>query len=707
MRSISMLLIGALLLTGCSGATSDTAASVNQAGPVRTPVSTVTPTPASTPSPTATIRPTATPSPPPVDRTAAIAHYRALHTHLSRLRDAVARVEASPSKEIPSGAEIVLLPQRWSLWYLQETISPGRALLGTDSQNRVWIVYDYARGEELGMSTMGMPVFMATTKEVILSAQVYLENVNTDSIHSIATGSFTAGKGSSSSADMVSDALAGLHEAMPQLNAADGILDSVIRTALLPPESESWRLLGWDRQRAIISALLEDNDDWVDQRNLILRMRDLLAERPDDSLLEESVAAMLAVDAGGERLDSIRQDALAGLGRAGTQARQRVLAHPDKFVARRASELLFGELYCVDPSEAYYRESLSTHELRPVLKALYCMVSENQSQKGISGLLTELTGHADPTVRALAFAALAVDQPGSDEAALALDALDDPDAWVRAHAASMLGKSGLEDDRLEPALTHIAQLDPDPWARTSAVVALLDLRTAPAVELLVNALEREHGRVLLSLLKVVPNVQHSSSALTPAVATLLALPDTDLSIGAAMVLGSLGPSARGVGSVSIADAWCRQDGAEWTSALYAEALRQITGVTHQHCMAARSVERTWLEANQKGSVDVVVFRFQMDDEGNAFLDAAFDSLQEEYGQQLNIHDYFGSPPGTDGWERLQSMAQQFGVDPNRYPIVFIGHDVLTGPEDIRERLNGLVAEYAAIGGAGYPEPLRP
>ena len=103
----------------------------------------------------------------------------------------------------------------------------------------------------------------------------------------------------------------------------------------------------------------------------------------------------------------------------------------------------------------------------------------------------------------------------------------------------------------------------------------------------------------------------------------------------------------------------------------------------------------------------MVFRFQMDDEGNAFLDAAFDSLQEEYGQQLNIHDYFGSPSGTDGWERLQSMAQQFGVDPNRYPIVFIGHDVLTGLEDIRERLNGLVAEYATIGGAGYPEPLRP
>lgn len=80
-------------------------------------------------------------------------------------------------------------------------------------------------------------------------------------------------------------------------------------------------------------------------------------------------------------------------------------------------------------------------------------------------------------------------------------------------------------------------------------------------------------------------------------------------------------------------------------------------------------------------------------------------LLAQYGAQIEIEKYDLST--ADGLERLMDMEEARGVAVTSIPAVFIGEQVLIGPEEIRTRLPGLIEEYLATGGAvEFPMPVK-
>jgi hypothetical protein len=91
------------------------------------------------------------------------------------------------------------------------------------------------------------------------------------------------------------------------------------------------------------------------------------------------------------------------------------------------------------------------------------------------------------------------------------------------------------------------------------------------------------------------------------------------------------------------------------------------------------------------------------------LDEIVRPLVTEYRGKLgpNEFDASNTAEGRPGWELMQTLEGQFGVGIELFPAIFIGHDVLSGPDAIRERFAELVEYYAGLGGIGWPAPGLP
>jgi len=80
-------------------------------------------------------------------------------------------------------------------------------------------------------------------------------------------------------------------------------------------------------------------------------------------------------------------------------------------------------------------------------------------------------------------------------------------------------------------------------------------------------------------------------------------------------------------------------------------------------------------------------------------------LLAQYGAQIEMKEYDLST--AEGLERLMDMEDAYGVAVTTIPAVFLGEEVLIGPEEIRARLPGLIEEYLAKGGTSEPSAKEP
>lgn len=89
-------------------------------------------------------------------------------------------------------------------------------------------------------------------------------------------------------------------------------------------------------------------------------------------------------------------------------------------------------------------------------------------------LITRMLIDVEPRVRRRAAAVLATRVDSRDAIAPFVQALDDPDTWVRAEAARALGRIG--NRNALPALDRIAGTDVDAWVRDAAAAAAIQIR---------------------------------------------------------------------------------------------------------------------------------------------------------------------------------------------------------------------------------------
>jgi HEAT repeat protein len=157
----------------------------------------------------------------------------------------------------------------------------------------------------------------------------------------------------------------------------------------------------------------------------------------------------------------------------GTDADVRALLRPTDDLARweaavravdreRALAVMIGILF--DPAE--------TPDDRVTAAAVLGMLGDSRA---LPVLVQALRTSADPGVRAgaaLALGQLGTDVPGAEEALV--DALADPDEFVRESTARVLGVQG--GPGAESALRRAAQTDPAPASRDAAARALAQLR---------------------------------------------------------------------------------------------------------------------------------------------------------------------------------------------------------------------------------------
>jgi HEAT repeat protein len=147
-----------------------------------------------------------------------------------------------------------------------------------------------------------------------------------------------------------------------------------------------------------------------------------------------------------------------------------------------------------------------------------------------------LLADGDRDVRATALHALA-DREVPDAAPLAATALDDPDGFVRATAARILGEVG-DASHVEPLAKHVRS-DPDPIARQRAAESLTQLGGTAAIAALIEALSDPMDRVRLAALQGLR--QHDTQPALEQLAALLLEDDSwEVRSQAAAALGESG-----------------------------------------------------------------------------------------------------------------------------------------------------------------------
>lgn len=136
--------------------------------------------------------------------------------------------------------------------------------------------------------------------------------------------------------------------------------------------------------------------------------------------------------------------------------------------------------------------------------------------------------------------------PASEEISLAalVRALDDPEAAVRAAAASALAKAGAQAQTASPAL--VARLrDPDENVRLRAADALVVIGpTAASLPQLIRMLEGEAAPVRAVAARVVAAMGPAGRDAVPSLTAALGEPDDVTRTAAAVALAQIGPEAR-------------------------------------------------------------------------------------------------------------------------------------------------------------------
>jgi len=85
------------------------------------------------------------------------------------------------------------------------------------------------------------------------------------------------------------------------------------------------------------------------------------------------------------------------------------------------------------------------------------------------------------------------------------------------------------------------------------------------------------------------------------------------------------------------------------------------------------------------------------------LQNALPPLQDRYGEQLEIK--YIELVTIEEVDLIYVVAEAYGIDQNgvAVPFLIIGDEVLTGSDEVEQRLPGLIEKYLAAGGVDYPD----
>jgi glutaredoxin len=101
------------------------------------------------------------------------------------------------------------------------------------------------------------------------------------------------------------------------------------------------------------------------------------------------------------------------------------------------------------------------------------------------------------------------------------------------------------------------------------------------------------------------------------------------------------------------------------------------------------------------SVCITIFISEDCDDCAFLKDKLLPQLSQKYPNALKVKAY--SIDDVSNYDLLVTLEEQFGDMGNDIPVVFIGGEVLGGPEEVAENLESLVEEYLSQGGCDFPD----
>jgi hypothetical protein len=106
-----------------------------------------------------------------------------------------------------------------------------------------------------------------------------------------------------------------------------------------------------------------------------------------------------------------------------------------------------------------------------------------------------------------------------------------------------------------------------------------------------------------------------------------------------------------------------------------------------------------VDSSPAGTVGVVLFYSGESGESLGIVEGFLPSLREVYTLEVRLLDV----DDPENLSILVAFEERYGVEGDVLPVVFVGEEVLSGPDAIRENLETLVARCEAKGGCPLPE----
>jgi HEAT repeat protein len=495
--------------------------------PISAPTLTVIPaTRAATLTPEATL--TATPTPLPVVIPLNLPAESDLEAAFNRdWAPLIARLEAAPQGEpqIPVGGKVVLVPRTARLAYIQSQLWP-EMVAGAGGADRLYLSYDYTRGQVLGHRLNYSLSVSTETLEIITSLELYVERDG--QFRQIAALETTGGEGATSLADLVRNAVPAQDWLSTEARTVEAQLETAIGYAcgiLLQPD------LDYERQVALLSFALAA-PDWAGRRQAAEALGDLrpiavasatlLVEQLKDSDYNVAHAAEKALEA---MLADPRVYELAVAG----------LEDPDAAV-RRSSLRMLGRLP-ERPAELLDTVMTLFHDENSLVRSeAEYWLWPCEPLEIVDLMKAELAG-SDDELRGAAIQVLGGCEEMAQSAVPALlDLLEDPNPELRWRAASALHSIGDRSQPVMDALIRAAGVETDPEAFAGEVSAVKYLGSeAAAFRLLEAALANPLARLRHAACDSLIDYTDVPGALDLMVSALDD-PDSDVRIAAAIGL---------------------------------------------------------------------------------------------------------------------------------------------------------------------------
>ena len=479
-----------------------------------------TPEPTHKPQPTITSWPTLTPKPSPTATSTSLPlpeREAVLKLYQEELKSLVSQLAvagpAPASFTIPVDRKILLVPLSEELYYIQTVIFPDWETGSADSPAKLYILYSYSRGGDLGYFNLQTSSTSRETQEVLVDLSVVAEvdgkRYRVEKQHGL------GGAGSEGlmeyTGNLVSDAVPKLETLGSDGDALEQTLETIIGYAC----GYDWQN-SLDRSRKLTLFLQAlESPYWADRHQSIHNLGDIeppaveavpaligAVQDRDQTVSLHAIEALghigaPAAEAAPVIIQVLKDDeswvrnwavnALANIGPAAVPALITALSDNSPAIRAGVVETL-GKIGAEEGVIPALVQILADKDNAVVSEAI--SVLKNMPADQTIPYLIPLLAEKDARWRANATQALAA--IGEPAVPILLETLNNPDELVRMAAVHSLGQIK-GDNRIIPALI-LALSDPEWIVRDAAALGLGDLQAVEAIPALVIALsDPEYG----------------------------------------------------------------------------------------------------------------------------------------------------------------------------------------------------------------------